>query len=373
MTVAYAELQATTNFTFLRGASHPGELVQAASALGLRAVAVTDRNTLAGVVRAHAAARETGMKLVVGARLDLADTPDMLCLPRDRAAYGRLSRLLTTGRRRAPKGECEIGLADLLDHAAGQILIVLPPEDGAAFDPSFEESLVSLRRRIGNSVHLAASHLYRGDDRARIGRLAGIAARAGTPLVATNDVHAHTPARRRLADVLTCIRERCTIDEAGYRLAANAERHLKPASEMMRLFRDHPDAVRRTVAIAEACDFSLDELRYEYPDDEGSPGDTPGRRAAASDPGGRGNPLSARCPRRGRPPGCLRARPDRRARLRGLFPDRPRHRPFRAEPRDPVPGPRVGGQLGGLLLPRHHRGRPEPAGSPVRALRQRRA
>ena len=275
MTVAYAELQATTNFTFLRGASHPGELVQAASALGLHAVAVTDRNTLAGVVRAHAAARETGMKLVVGARLDLADAPGMLCLPRDRAAYGRLSRLLTIGRRRAPKGACEIGLADLLDHATGQILIVLPPGDGAAPDPSFEESLASLRRRIGSSVHLAASHLYRGDDRARIDRLAGIAVRAGAPLVATNDVHAHTPARRRLADVLTCIRERCTIDEAGYRLAANAERHLKPASEMVRLFRDHPDAVRRTVAIADACDFSLDELRYEYPDDEGSPGDTP--------------------------------------------------------------------------------------------------
>ncbi len=273
MTPAYAELQVTTNFTFLCGASHPGELVQAASALGLHAVAVTDRNTLAGVVRAHAAAREVGMKLVVGARLDLADAPAVLCLPRDRAAYGRLARLLTVGRRRAPKGECEIGLADLLDHATGQILIALPPADCDGH--GFERHLSALRRRIVSPVYLAANHLYRGDDRARIDRLAGIAARAGTPLVATNDVHAHAPARRRLADVLTCIREHCTVDEAGYRLAANAERHLKPAAEMARLFRDHPDAVGRSAAIADACTFSLDELRYEYPDDEAAPGDTP--------------------------------------------------------------------------------------------------
>ena len=273
MTAPYAELQVTTNFTFLRGASHPGELVRAAAALGLHAIAVTDRNTLAGAVRAHAAARETGIRLVVGARLDFADAPGMLCLPRDRSAYGRLSQLLTIGRRRAPKGECEIGLADLLDRATGQILIVLPPGDTP--DRSFEQDLSALRRRIGNSVYLAASHLYRGDDRERIDRLAGIGERAGTPLVATNDIHAHAPARRRLADVLTCIRERCTIDEAGYRLAANAERHLKPAAEMARLFRDHPDAVARSVAIADACRFSLDELRYEYPDDEASPGDTP--------------------------------------------------------------------------------------------------
>ncbi len=273
MTPAYAELQVTTNFTFLCGASHPGELVRTASALGLHAVAVTDRNTLAGVVRAHAAAREVGMKLVVGARLDLADAPAMLCLPRDRAAYGRLARLLTVGRRRAPKGECEIGLADLLDHATGQILIALPPAD--CDGRGFERHLSALRRRIVSPVYLAANHLYRGDDRARIDRLAGIAARAGTPLVATNDVHAHTPARRRLADVLTCIREHCTVDEAGYRLAANAERHLKPAAEMARLFRDHPDAVGCSAAIADACTFSLDELRYEYPDDEAAPGDTP--------------------------------------------------------------------------------------------------
>ena len=276
----YAELQVTTNFSFLRGASHPEEMVRTAAELGLAAVAVNDRNTLAGVVRAHVAARETGMRLVVGARLDLVDAPSVLCLPRDRTAYGRLSRLLTIGRRRAPKGSCEIGLADLLDHAAGQILIALPPETPPAtqdgrIDAGFEDHLVSLRRRIGPAVHLAASHLYRGNDRAWIDRLAAIAARAETPLVATNDVHAHGPERRRLADVLSCIREHCTIDQAGYRLAANAERHLKPAAEMNRLFRGHEDAVARSVEIADACTFSLEMLRYEYPDDEAPPGTTP--------------------------------------------------------------------------------------------------
>ena len=272
----YAELQVTTNFSFLRGASHPGEMVRAAAGLGLAAVAVTDRNTLAGAVRAHVAAREAGIRLVVGARLDLFDAPSVLCLPRDRAAYGRLSRLLTLGRRRAPKGSCEIGLGDLLDHAAGQTLIVLPDEaPGAAFAAGFPDRLDALRRRIGPAVHLAASHLHRGDDRARIDRLTALARRVGTPLVATNDVRAHEPGRRRLADVLTCIRERCTIDEAGWRLDANAERHLKPPEEMRRLFRGHEGAVARSVEVAEACAFGLEALRYEYPDDEAPPGATP--------------------------------------------------------------------------------------------------
>ncbi len=272
----YAELQVTTNFSFLLGASHPEEMVRTAAALGHEAIAVTDRNTLAGVVRAHVAAREIGMRLVVGARLDFRDAPSMLCLPRGRGAYGLLSRLLTLGRRRAPKGDCEIGLRDLLDHAAGQTLIVLPgDEPGAVIDPGFADHLTSLRRRIGPSVHLAASHLYRGDDRARIGALAALAERAETPLVATNDAAAHGPERRRLADVLSCIRAHCTIDQAGRRLAANAERHLKPPAEMYRLFRGHEDAAARSVEIAEACAFSLETLRYEYPDDEAPPGTTP--------------------------------------------------------------------------------------------------
>ena len=269
----YAELQITTNFSFLRGASHPEEMVHAAAALGHTAVAITDRNTLAGVVRAYGVAKETGLRLIVGARLDLTDAPSLLCLPTDRAAYGRLSRLLTLGKRRAPKGACDIALADVFDHAEGQIFIALPPDDPTAAD--FARHLVCLRDRLGSSVYLAAHHLYRGDDERRIARLARLAAQHRVSLVATNDVHAHTPARRRLQDVLTCIREHCTIDAAGYRLAANAERHLKPADEMARLFRNHADAIVRTIEIAEACRFSLDELRYEYPDDEAPAGTTP--------------------------------------------------------------------------------------------------
>ena len=264
---AYAELQVTTNFSFLRGASHPHELAETAAELGHSAIAVTDRNTLAGVVRAHVAAKRAGIRLVVGARLDLGDHPSLLCFPTDRAAYGRLARLLTLGMRRAPKGECHLGRDDVLAYAEGQILVVVPP---ARPDAAFATALTALSREAPR-VYLAASHLYRGDDAGRIAELATLAAACGTPLVATNDVHAHAPARRPLQDVLTCIREHCTLEEAGWRLFANAERHLKPADEMARLFAGHEDALGRTVEIAEACEFNLDDLRYEYPDTGRSP------------------------------------------------------------------------------------------------------
>jgi error-prone DNA polymerase len=273
---AYAELQVASNFSFLRGASHPAELVAAAAALGHRAIAVTDRDTLAGVVRAHVAAREAGLRLVVGARLDPRDGPPLLVLARDRAGYGRLSRLLTLGKRRAPKGSCDLGLADVLgevnEAGAGQAWLVLPPAGRP--DAAFAAALRDLRARAAAPVHLAAHHLYRGDDRRRLARLADLAAACGTPLVATNDVHAHDARRRPLQDVLTCIREHCTVDTAGYRLFANAERHLKPPAEMARLFAEHPAALARTVEIAESCAFSLDELRYEYPDEAGAGGET---------------------------------------------------------------------------------------------------
>jgi len=260
----YAELQVTSNFSFLRGASHPEELVERAAELGYAALAVTDRNSLAGVVRAHAAARKAGLRLVVGARLDLEDGPSLLAYPGDRAAYGRLSTLLTRGKRRATKGECRLTLADLIAHAEGQLVVALPPED---FGEDFELALDKLKPALGDRLYLAAHHLYRGDDGARIQRLAELAGRLRISLVATNDVHAHAPARRALQDVLTCIREKCTIDEAGFRLFANAERHLKSPGEMARLFRHHAHAVQRTLEIVERTHFSLDELRYEYPVD----------------------------------------------------------------------------------------------------------
>jgi len=346
---AYAELQAMTNFSFLEGGSHGEEIVAQAKALGLAAVGITDRNTLAGLVRAHVAAKEIGIRIIVGARLDLDDAPGLLCLPTSRAAYGRLSRLLSQGKMRAKKGACSLRLVDVAAHCEGLILIALPPDDwdwreavtelppepaqaraqviafpgktgerqiapgrarGASTrlpagrdtlpDPAvlvtsegktargrdkehnsrseppstFEVKIRSIKSALqpGTTLYLAASHRYRGDDRARIGALAAIARRCGTPLVATNDVLYHARERRPLQDILTCIRETTTIEEAGLQLAANAERHLKSPAQMARLFRGHEDAIARTLEIAEACRFSLDELVYEYPDEPVPPG-----------------------------------------------------------------------------------------------------
>jgi error-prone DNA polymerase len=269
----YAELQVTSNFSFLHGGSHPHELVAMAEALGHRAIAITDRNTLAGVVRAHAAAEDLGFRLVIGCRLDLADAPSLLCFPIDRAAYGRLARLLTRGKRRAEKGECYLTYADLLDHGAGQLLLALPPED--AIGDGFADFLPRLASDFRGQAYLAAQHRYAGDDAKRLHRLAALAARSGLPLVATNDVLYHTPKRRPLQDVLTCIREGVIITEAGFRLAANAERHLKSSDEMARLFREHPQAVARTLEIVERTAFNLSELRYVYPDETGADGTPP--------------------------------------------------------------------------------------------------
>jgi len=272
----YAELQVCTNFSFLHGASHAQELVATAAALGHGAIAVTDRNTLAGVVRMHIAAKELGLRLVVGARLDFADAPSVLCYPTDRAAYGRLCRLLTLGRRRAAKGECLLRRADLFAFGDGQIIVALPPEGrlDAGTLAEFEHHLDALGI-FGDRLYLAVQHFSRGDDRRRLARLGAIADRRSIPLVATNDVHYHEPARRRLQDVLACVREGCTIHEAGRRLLPNAERHLKPAEAMARLFAARPDAVARTLEIVARCRFGLDELRYEYPEEIASEGRTP--------------------------------------------------------------------------------------------------
>ena len=273
----YAELSCVTNFSFLRGASHPGELVARAAELGLRALAVTDRNSLAGVVRAHEAARDLNYRIIPGARLVLRDGAEILALPTDRAAYGRLSRLLTLGKRRAPKGECWLDLEDLLETASGMMLIALPGPDPGPLEAlnGLESRLKTLQNAFPGAVFLAAQHHLGGQDEAWIARLEALATACGTPLVATNDVHYHVSERRILQDVLTCIREGCSIDEAGYRLFANAERHLKPPAEMARLFARWPEALARTVEIAERCRFSLDELRYEYPDELTSEGRTP--------------------------------------------------------------------------------------------------
>jgi error-prone DNA polymerase len=260
----YAELQVTTNFTFLEGGSHPEELARQAAALGLAAIAVTDRNSLAGVVRAHQAAKEAGIPLIVGARLDVTDGPSVLALVPDRESYARLSKLITLGRRRAGKGQCLLTTDDILERLPGARIVVLPQAEDTA---SFREILQRYRAAFGRDVWLAATHRYAGTDARRLQNLAMLADAAGVPLIATNDILYHHPERRILQDVLTCIRLGTTIDKAGWRLSANAERHLKRPQEMARLFRDHPQAIVETIRLAESCHFSLEELSYEYPDE----------------------------------------------------------------------------------------------------------
>jgi DNA-directed DNA polymerase III PolC len=303
---SYLEFAVASNFSFLRGASHPEELMLQATHVGLAGIGLCDRNSVSGVVRAHLIKREKQLPLAYhpGARLVFADgTPDVLAYPRDRPAWGRLCRLLTRGNLRAKKGDCILYRNDLLEHVEGLELIVMetstrdfPPapllRDPQGHEISGDEGktdagaklrlvagkkensganeirlLLLLREAARGRVRLAASMLYRGNDRARLAKRTQTAAQARVPLIAVNDVLYHHPDRRELQDVLTCIREHLTIDQAGRRLAVNAERYLKPPAEMARLFRAAPEAIDETLALDEALTFSLDELRYEYPDE----------------------------------------------------------------------------------------------------------
>jgi len=278
-TSAYAEIGITTNFSFLRGGSDPRAYVQQASDLRLPVIGIADHNTLAGVVRAYKELDNPNVtykpKLLIGSRLVFMDgTPDILVYPRDRAAYGRLCQLLTRGKRgdETAKGECHLKFDDLLEFAEGQLLALTLPH---RFETEKAlEVLKRLQKSRANGVWLAASLLYRGDDQRRLARLHRIAASAGVPLLATNEVLYHHPSRRPLQDVLTCIREKTTIDAIGRRLEANAERYLKPADEMARLFRDVPEAIAETMRFAGRIAFSLDQLKYQYPDEPVPPGKT---------------------------------------------------------------------------------------------------
>ena len=265
--VAYAELQAITNFSFLRGASHPGEMVIQAKALGHRAIGIADHNSVAGVVRAHAEAKREGLRLLVGARIDLLEGLSAIVYPTDRAAWGRLCKLLSDGKRSAPKGECHIAASDLAARAEGQAMILLPPDDMAGRADELATLVDRLEGQGAAGLWVAAQWLFRGDDRARLRAVAAFARARGLPMVATNGALYHHPERRRLADVVTCIREGCTLAEAGYRLMPNGERRLKTGAEMARLFRDYPDAIAQTAEIVRLCRFSLDELRYNYPNE----------------------------------------------------------------------------------------------------------
>jgi len=353
---AYTELGAMSNFSFLEGASHPQELILQAAHVGIAAVGLADRNSLAGMVRAHKQAKEEGARLIVGCRLGFTDGTELIVFPRDRAAYGRLCRLLSLGKSevvpqerasaeilpfrrpgegRGPclplpalssasgrdldpglrrddeeggnvarllhpsspeattrpidpnaggsaegwqspehidKGETRLSFDQARSLGDGMIALVPAPVDP---DAAFVARLEQWAGAWPDRLYLAIAPLSRGDDRARITRMATIADRIGVPLVATNAVLYHHPERRPLQDVLACVRAGATIDAAGYLLEANAERFLKPPVEMARAFRGHEAAIARTVEIADACRFSLDELSYDYPDEPVPAGWTP--------------------------------------------------------------------------------------------------
>jgi error-prone DNA polymerase len=261
----FAELATTTNYSFLRGASHPEELVAQAARLGLTGLGIADRNTLAGVVRAHVYARENraaigGLRVVTGARLAFTDgAPEVLAYPRDRAAYGRLCRLLTKGNLRAPKGECHLRLEDLLELGEGLQVVAMPaPAPHTQF-------LSRLREAFGGRLWIGASLTYGVDMRGALAKRAALAKKLGAPLLATNDAVMHVPERRPLADVVACIREGVTLEAAGTLTLANAERHLKDADEMTRLFAEAPGAVMETARFLDGLSFSLDELSHSYP------------------------------------------------------------------------------------------------------------
>ena len=268
----YAELQVSSNFSFLRGASHPQELVNAANEYHHHAIALTDRNTLSGIVLAHSTLKrmeKLHTRFIVGCRLDLANGESLLCYPTSRKAYGNLTQLLTLGRRRATKGECLLELADVVLYAEGQRFILPFPQVLTESARTHMQRCADLFR---GDLHLALTHSCRGDDRQWIRTVAGFARSLAIPIVATNDVFYHEPGRKMLQDVLTCIREKCTLIEAGFRLDANAERHLKPPRVMAQLFAEWPEALDATIEIADRCRFSLDELRYEYPEEIVTPG-----------------------------------------------------------------------------------------------------
>ncbi|MGZ3217034.1 error-prone DNA polymerase [Paracoccus sp. T5] len=323
----YAELCVTTNFTFLTGASHPEEMVTRAAELGLEAIAITDRNSVAGVVRAFSALKELTRlraealadrqaaqdgplirsqqvtdhssrltrgtptaapapqdaplpRLIAGSRLVLTDSPvEWLALPTDLGAWSRLTRLLSLGKTRAPKGECHLTLEDLEAWAEGMILIALPPDplpDPAGPAPDMaraRDHLLRLSRLCPGRAFLGAAPRYDGRDQGRLDRLAQISQVTGLPLVAVGDVLMHRAFRRPVADVLTCLRLGLRIDDIGRHRLPNAERRLKPARDMARMFHRYPAALRRSVEIAGRCAFRLDDLRYRYPSED-SPTET---------------------------------------------------------------------------------------------------
>jgi error-prone DNA polymerase len=274
----FAELLARTNFSFLLGASHPREMAETASALGHTAIGVADDCSLAGIVRAHEGAKEAGIKLLVGARFEPADGPGVALYAMHRAGYANLCRIITDARRSAPKGEYRCGLADLCGRADGLIGVLLPATGRMPPGPSFapdSREIGALREAFGDRLYQAVCRHLGNDDSAHLARWFAWCEAAGIPAVGSNDPLYHARSRQPLADVVACIRHGCTLAEAGFRVEPNGERCLKPASAMLALFRGREEAVARSAEIAARCTFSLDELRYEYPDGICPPGLSP--------------------------------------------------------------------------------------------------
>jgi error-prone DNA polymerase len=275
--IAFAEIGVTTNFSFLRGSSHPQEYVAQAADYRMTAIGIADRNTLSGVVRGFAELENEKIpgpppKYLVGSRLVFVDgTPDILAYPKDREAYGRLCRLITRGKLRAEKGDCILKLEDLLEFRFGMQLVLMPP---AKWIEKTTELLEQIKNSNVGNVWLAATMSRQGNDRRRLEKLKALANRAAVPLIATSDALYHHPDRRPLQDVVTCIREKTSIERAGRLLESNAERHLKPGYEMARLFRNAPEAIAETIRFADGITFSLKELKYQYPDEPVPPGKT---------------------------------------------------------------------------------------------------
>jgi len=259
--MAYAELACATNFSFLRGASGPDAMVERAAKLGLHALAIADRHTLAGVVRAHARARELGLKILIGTRLPLRDGPDLCLYAMNRTGYASMCRLLTLGKLRTTKGDCDLSIADLPAHA-GHLQAVLM--NAQALPASV---LATLRDIFGARLSFAVTNHFESTDRARNRDIARAAAAHDVSLVAVNDAHAASAEDRLLQSVVTCIRETKTLDEGASLVFCNGERHLKPGGEMAALLREYPEAIARSVEIADSCTFSMAELAYEYPDE----------------------------------------------------------------------------------------------------------
>ncbi|NVE93673.1 error-prone DNA polymerase [Altererythrobacter lutimaris] len=292
---SFVELGLVSCFSFLRGASDAVDLVMRARELGYDAIGIADANSFAGVVRVHSEAKTLKLRPVIGTRIETVEGLAFLAYPKDRAAYGRLCKLISAGRMQTLSGEwqqkgvCEINLAMLAEHSEDVQLILLPPDDldavftvpawasnvvaldGEALSDNvtgrFVELLPHLAAGLSTLRHLAANYLYRGDDVARIDRLDEHAKAHGLSLLASNDVHYHVPKRRPLQDVMTAIRHKTTVAEAGHLLHPNAERHLKSPEEMERLFARWPHAIAAAREVADACQFSLEELRYEYPEE----------------------------------------------------------------------------------------------------------